>query len=402
MAAQTQRQEVELAHAPVLPVDPGANNGNVPQSTPDQAATTSAHTITLAPSLGAPPTISGGSSSAGPAAGLSPGSFVFYRNTGLDNSGDGTGSDGLTSDVGEDNPATNGRAVFQTGNWYASVSGDHGSTFGFVDPFSIFPTTGDYSGGFCCDQHAAHSNANDMVLWYLQYVQTGSGSNDIGPIRIAEATGAGNLLNSNWTYWNFSPESFGLGRGLWMDYPQMQTSSNYAYFTSNIFRTTDDSFDETVVWRIPLSQLAAGGTVNFTYWNLGGDFAVIPVNGASFDDVVRGSDRERLDPRLPSERVGYHPLVEQHQRAEPDLFQHPQLLHWGRLQLDQLRRLPGQDRLALGQYGRLHVGFLPVLGFEPAPALRAGRGDQHGKPDGSRPAQPLEQLRRLGLSGDRR
>ena len=141
--------------------------------------------------------------------------------------------------------------MFQTGNWYDSVSGDHGSTYGFVNPFTTFPTTGDYSGGFCCDQHAAQSNAYDMVLWAILYNQTGTGSNDVGPIRLAEATGDGNLLNSNWSYWNFGPQSFGLSRGLWMDYPQMQTSTDDVYLSSNIYRTTDNSFDGSVVWRIP-------------------------------------------------------------------------------------------------------------------------------------------------------
>src|SRR5262249_2188066 len=57
-----------------------------------------------------------------------PNDFPYFRaNSGVPaNSG--------SSSVGEPNVGTLGRVAFQTGNWYAAVSGNYGTDFAFVNP----------------------------------------------------------------------------------------------------------------------------------------------------------------------------------------------------------------------------------------------------------------------------
>jgi len=206
-----------------------------------------------------------------------PGDFVFFRNSIL-----GTGTGGLTAEVGEPNVGSNGSAIFQTGNWYASVSVDNGGLWSFVNPFTLFPTTGDFSGGFCCDQRVAHAAAADLVLWYLQYIKTGTTSNDINGVRIAAAVGTTGLASNTWCTLDFTSESFGLGRGKWLDFPHMQVSNNFVYATSNVFTTTTSTFTEAVMWSVPLSNFqnnCQGG--GFTFWVVNNGFSLALTNNAT-------------------------------------------------------------------------------------------------------------------------
>src|SRR5687768_13468149 len=54
------------------------------------------------------------------------------------------------SHVCEPSAAKNGDVIFYTGNWFAAVSVNGGSTFKFINPFSTFPNPPGMS--FCCDQ----------------------------------------------------------------------------------------------------------------------------------------------------------------------------------------------------------------------------------------------------------
>jgi len=206
-----------------------------------------------------------------------PGDFVFFRNSIL-----GSGTSGQTSVVGEPSVGSNGTGVFQTGNWYASVSSNSGTSFAFVNPFTLFPTTGGFAGGFCCDQRVAHSTSQDMVLWFLQYIPTGTTSNDTNGVRIAAAVGTNNLVNNTWCTLDFTPASFGLSLGKEFDFPHMQVSNNYVYITINVFSITSGFFTEAVMWRIPLTAFlnnCQGGTV--TFWVTTSGFALALTQNAT-------------------------------------------------------------------------------------------------------------------------
>ena len=59
---------------------------------------------------------------------------------------------GETSTVGEPSLAVKGKTVFITGNWYASLSKNSGTSFSKVDPYTRFPAPA--GRPFCCDQVA--------------------------------------------------------------------------------------------------------------------------------------------------------------------------------------------------------------------------------------------------------
>ena len=104
-----------------------------------------------------------------------------------------------------------------------------------------------------------------MMLWYLQYLKTGSSSSDEGGIRIARSNTQEELINNSWTSYVLDPDFFGLGLGKWLDFPDMEVTNGFAYFTSNVFTTTSNSYTESVLWRIDLGQLEAGSTINVSW-----------------------------------------------------------------------------------------------------------------------------------------
>jgi len=151
-----------------------------------------------------------------------------------------------------------GNTLFMSGNWYAARSSDGGNTFTYVNPYTTFPSV---NGGFCCDQVVNYARNQDMMLWALQYIKDSSS----GTLRIARSIGSTAVLNNSWVYYDFTPQGFGVATGNWMDFPNLTISSNFLYGTSNIFRTSDNGFSGSVVWRIALSQLAAGGQITSSY-----------------------------------------------------------------------------------------------------------------------------------------
>ena len=151
-----------------------------------------------------------------------------------------------------------GNTVFYSGNWYAAVSNNGGQSFSYVNPFNTFPSI---NGGFCCDQVVNYAPNQNMMLWALQYSKDSSS----GTLRIARAVGSTAVANNTWTYYDFNPQKFGFATGNWLDFPNLTIGGTYLYATSNVFTTSGDNFTGSVVWRIPLSELAAGGTIHFEY-----------------------------------------------------------------------------------------------------------------------------------------
>lgn len=184
----------------------------------------------------------------------------------------------MNSTIAEPSLAGQGRAILETYNTYAAISSDNGQTRSYIDPDNTFPLTPiEFSNGVCCDQRVAQDPTRDLVFWYMQYRQTVGGVNGV---RLAMAQGSSDLATNTWTYWNFVPASFGL-TGVWIDFPHLQVSANFLYFTSNLFRTSDNSFYGSVIVRVSLDELAASAPINFRYLVSGrGSVMIIPGYGA--------------------------------------------------------------------------------------------------------------------------
>ncbi|HEY6565216.1 MAG TPA: PPC domain-containing protein, partial [Pirellulaceae bacterium] len=183
-----------------------------------------------------------------------PEDFRLYRNSDLPVSD--------SSPTNEPSVASLDQGMFVTRNWSAAVSSDHGKSWSNISPYTTFASI---DGGFCCDQRAAHDENRDMLLWYLQYIKSGTSSSDQGGIRIARTNTQASLALNLWTSYVFEPSNFGYGTGEWLDFPDMETTDTFAYFTSNVFATTNDAYVGTAYWRISLDELQAGGSVNYSW-----------------------------------------------------------------------------------------------------------------------------------------
>ena len=174
-------------------------------------------------------------------------------------------SNGSFSEINEPSVANMGSTVFFTGNWYAARSTNGGQTFTYVSPFTTFPSV---NGGFCCDQVVNYAPSQDMMLWETQYLSDGTSNT----IRIARAVGSAAVANNSWTSYKFTPQDFGFPTGTYLDFPNLTFGSTFVYLTENVFTsggTDQDShgtFTGSVILRIRLSELAAGGSISYNYY----------------------------------------------------------------------------------------------------------------------------------------
>jgi len=158
-----------------------------------------------------------------------------------------------TAPIAEPQAATNGSIVFYTANWFASFSTDGGASFTFVDPRTQFDPL---DGGFCCDQTVIYDQTRDLMIWQLQYIfslDTGKGS-----YRIAFANAA-SVASAGWCTYEFNPGDFGLFGSLWLDYPHVALSSDFVWYSANVYNGGggDGRYQTSVIWRIPLDVAAS-------------------------------------------------------------------------------------------------------------------------------------------------
>ncbi|HSK73399.1 MAG TPA: hypothetical protein VK892_17005, partial [Pyrinomonadaceae bacterium] len=102
----------------------------------------------------------------------------------------------------------------------------------------------------------------DRFIWFMQFSGTCGGLCGTNKFRIAVAS-TQDVINSGgtaWTYWDFPSSIFGFTNT--MDYPDMSLGNNTLYVSTDAVGTG------LLVLRMPLSELAAGGTVNFSYTNI--------------------------------------------------------------------------------------------------------------------------------------
>lgn len=211
-----------------------------------------------------------------------PATFTLLRNSSYRPTG------GNVSNVAEPSVGSQGDGVFETYNWFATSSTNNGVTRSYISPYTLFPTsTAPFTGGFCCDQRAIQVAGRDLIFWFLQYSKTGTTSGDSGGVRVAMARGQAGLASNTWTYSDFTPAQLGLS-GVWFDFPHMQASANYLYFTTNIFTTTTDSFSGSAIFRISLAQLDAGQPLTVQTYLSNSFGSIMAVHGAAADGTRPG------------------------------------------------------------------------------------------------------------------
>jgi len=158
-------------------------------------------------------------------------------------------------------------AVLVTGNTYAAYSVDGGNTYKGID-LTRFPAHGKYP--VCCDQVTASSPPHDLMVWLLQYANDQPDHKDSNMLRLAYAKGRDAIGREEWKYVDLHPGDFGQP-GEWFDYPSISVSSKYVFITVNVFPGATNQSAEAMIWRIPLSELAAGSvTMPITAWSSSG------------------------------------------------------------------------------------------------------------------------------------
>ncbi len=194
--------------------------------------------------------------------------FTLYRTTTQGPYGTGT------STISETHGANAGSVAFMAGNWFASYSSDNGANFNFVNPYSQFPSV---DGGFCCDQSVIYDRTHGQMIWQLQYLY--SGATQQGSYRTAFAPAA-SVASAGWCYYTWNPTNFGLGNGLWLDYPHVALSNNYVWYTANVYNASN-LWQRTVIWRIPLAAASTCSQVTFDYFVSSDHFNFTPTQGAT-------------------------------------------------------------------------------------------------------------------------
>jgi hypothetical protein len=159
-------------------------------------------------------------------------------------------------------------------NWFAQYSADGGRNFTFVNPYTQFPAL---DGGFCCDQTVIYDRARDTMIWQLQYNYSATTAK--GSYRTAFAR-ASAVAAGGWCYYDWNPSSFGLGSGLWLDYPHVALSNLFVWYTANVYNASDQ-WQRTVIWRIPLNQASQCNSLNYSWFVVSDHFNFTPTQGAT-------------------------------------------------------------------------------------------------------------------------
>lgn len=176
---------------------------------------------------------------------------AIHRNIALSNAATST----ATSTVNEPTVAAAGRQVFVTGNWFASRSGDSGTSWTHVDPFTALPSA---AGGFCCDQVALFDPGRRIWIWILQYIAQGGGN----VFRVAVATRS----SGPWAWWDFAPTQLDpQWTDIWFDYPDAALSDSHLFITFNAFNAAEHWL-RALAFKLPIAQLAARGQLGFSWW----------------------------------------------------------------------------------------------------------------------------------------
>jgi hypothetical protein len=192
---------------------------------------------------------------AAPQSPQAPGDFTLYRNTIL------TNLKTASSRVGEPTVANSGPIVFETGNWYGSISSDGGVNFLYVNPYAMFPSS---YGGFCCDQIVTYDPARDIFIWYLQYVSSGAPGSGQNLFRVAVASPQ-DAASGWWWYYDFVSAA-----NTEYDYPDLCLSNDFLWVTTNRGPFNGSYVDDAFIFKFPLDEMSVGAGFGFSFLDLGG------------------------------------------------------------------------------------------------------------------------------------
>jgi len=186
-----------------------------------------------------------------------PAAIQFYHTSSIPDAATGTSD---ASWVQEPSLGVNDAVIFWTGNWYASVSGDAGQTWSYINPYTRFAGA---NGGFCCDQIVYYDDTRNVTFWLLQYVADANTNTQ----RLAVSQGQNGVTSNSWFYYDWTPASFGFpASGYWLDFPDLSVSDNYLYLTTNVFLIGSGLTSTAVIARFPLDPLSQGQGFSYSYF----------------------------------------------------------------------------------------------------------------------------------------
>jgi hypothetical protein len=165
---------------------------------------------------------------------------------------------GWYSAVAEPSGDNAGLKRFNTGNWFAGFSNDGGTTWNYLDPFTLF------GSGFCCDQVAIYDPGRNWWFWLLQYGD--------------HLTLANTKDFSHFCWYNFSPGSLGFTGDL--DFNDLAVTTNNVYIVSNVFPAAGGK--GSVVARLPIDGMTGCSSISYNY--------VLRTDSFSWKPVSNGGD----------------------------------------------------------------------------------------------------------------
>mgnify|MGYP002623631644 FL=1 len=158
--------------------------------------------------------------------------------------------------------------AFLAGNIYAGFSADGGVSWTPLNAYDNFPADGVVDvptggGSIAGNQVVLYDASHDLTFWLLQYGVDGNGTNIH---RLAVAHGRNGVLSNTWDVHDFSPVDFGKPADQFrLDFPDLQLSDNFLYYTSLIVPAGGSIASESVIVRIPLDELAAANVVTIEH-----------------------------------------------------------------------------------------------------------------------------------------
>jgi hypothetical protein len=155
------------------------------------------------------------------------------------------------SNVDEPSAAAKDQVVVFTGNWYAAVSSDGGTTFQYIDPATAFKASDPPNSSFCCDQVVHYIPQIDTFVWLLQY---GNPDQSDNIQRLAFAKTA-DVIAGRWRLFDITTDFLGVS-GAFLDFPDLAVGANSLYVTTNIFPGGNRAGSAVV--RIPLAGIDSG------------------------------------------------------------------------------------------------------------------------------------------------
>jgi hypothetical protein len=175
---------------------------------------------------------------------------------------------------GETSVASNNNdLIFYTGNWYAARSFDAGRTWEYINAYEDFED-------FCCDQRVIYDRNHNLFIWYRQGDVVDNSTKE-NRVRIGFSNDT-----LTWTMFDIIPSSvddYFVEKEF--DYPEIATTDNYLYMTTNALPPEDEEEEEedemtAVIIRISLDRVIDRGIIDWeSYWSAN-TYTFTPVQGA--------------------------------------------------------------------------------------------------------------------------